>query len=239
MRRVLLRVQQISLVIIVWSLFVGGVYGLYKLVFERDIFVVKDVEVEGQLLHVSESAIKNMANIKLGTNLFSINLEKIRRQIAKNSWIKEAAVARKLPSTIWIYAGEYTPYAIMAKEDLYLVDNNGVVFKEVEGGDEKNLPVFTGTSTEKELNNAMTLLNNYMNSPLADYFAPAEVNFNNAKGYSIIVSKYGMVIRLGFDNLQEKLERLYSMLGTISAYKTKMRYVDLNIPGKVVVKYES
>ncbi|PIR17646.1 MAG: hypothetical protein COV46_03235 [Deltaproteobacteria bacterium CG11_big_fil_rev_8_21_14_0_20_49_13] len=235
--RAFLRIQQISLVVIVWSLFIGGIWGLYQLVFVRGVFVVKNVEVEGTLKNVSAVDVKRMANIKTGSNIFLVDMKKVQKSIENDPWTKEVAVARKIPSNIWIYVNEHRPYAILSSGALWLVSRQGVVFKELEGSDEKDLPVITGV-TEEDLSNAMKVLDDYYRSPLTNYFSISEVSFDRAKGFTVIVSKYGFAIRLGFDRVPEKLELLYSMLGGISSYKTKMRYVDLNIPGKVVVKYE-
>jgi len=237
--RVLLRVRQISLVVLIWSLFVGAIWGLYQLVFERSIFIVKHVEVEGPLQHVADGTVRELSGIKMGANIFSVDLKKVEKALESDPWVKEVAVARKIPSTIYIYVNEHQPYAILSGDSLQLVDRNGIVFKDLEGADEKDLPVITGVSSEAELSKAMDVLNYYLQSQVADYFKVSEVNFDQVKGFSITVSKYAFSIRIGFDNIPEKLERLYSMLGGISSYKTKMRYVDLNIPGKVVVKYES
>lgn len=239
LRRVILRVQQISLVILVWSLFVGGIYGVYLSIFDRGIFKVKNIEVEGQFLHVSESDIKNYAGIKLGSNLFSVSLKKVQGQIAENQWVREVAVARKLPGTIWIYVSEYNPFAILANDELYIADQSGKVFKKAGSGDERNLPVITGFKANEDISEPIRLLNIFNSSPLSDYFEVSEVNFDKARGYSIVISNYGSVVRIGFDDAKGKFERLYSMIGAISAYKGKIKYVDLNIPGKVVVKYES
>lgn len=238
-RRLLLRVQQISLVILVWSAFIGCIYGVYQLVFVRSIFTVKTVDVQGQLSHITESEIKELAGIKAGSNLFAVDLKKISARISGEPWVREAAVARKLPSTIWIYVNEHVPAAVLSRGGLYLVGQDGSVFKEMDGSDEKDLPVLTGAVSEEELKGSMKVMADYMDSRIADYFGLSEVNFDPVKGYSLVISDYGISIRLGFDRIPEKLDSLYSMMGAISSYRAgKMRYVDLNIPGKVVVKYE-
>ena len=233
------RVERISLVLLVWLAALGLVYGLYAMVFEKGIFRLSKVEVESVQRHVSRDDIIRGTGLVMGTNIYSIDLAKLQQQVLLNPWIKEASVARKLPSTLWIYAGEYVPAAIVLKDKLYFVDPEGTVFKEVGAGEEKDLPVITGAKSEADIEKGMALLRSYMESKLSNYFSLAEININDVRGHSFVLSHLGVVLKVGFDNVPEKLERFTERLGTISAYKEKMRYVDLNIPGKVVVKYES
>jgi cell division protein FtsQ len=239
LRKTFSHVQKISLIVLIWSALVGGLWGLYRLVFEKGIFIVKGVEVEGNLSHLNAETIKQASGISSGMNIFSINLDVVQNKINALPWVKEAAVARKIPSTIWIYVNEFTPSALLVQDRIYLVDSAGKKFKELDADDEKNFPVITGVNSDEELKNAMDLLYAYEKSPLQDYFLPAEINIDAARGNSVVLSGIGAVVRLGYENASAKLTELYSMLGAISSYKGKIRYVDLNIPGKVVVKYEN
>ncbi len=239
LRVVLKRVQSISLVFVVWLFAIGIIYGLYSLVFERHLFVVKNIEVEGNFAHFTKDDIKDSAGIELGANIFSVKLADVQRKLMQSDWIKEAAVSRKAPSTIWIYASEWVPFALAVIDDVYLADENGTVFKKASAGDYQSLPVFTGIGDEKELREAMEVLKAFMSSKLADYFSCAEVNADPARGYSIVLFGDGAVLKLGFNGFEEKLDRFYSVLGAVGENKNKIRYVELNIPGKVVVKYES
>jgi len=239
MHRLFSRVQQISLIILIWSIGFAAIWGLYRLVFEKGIFVTKSVEVEGEFKNLSKDSVLSMAGIRQGENIFAVNLSKVQKQIAVNPWVREVAVARKLPSAIWVYVSEFEPYAIYAASDLFFVDKNGKLFKKMEGADDKNYPVITGARSDTELAKAIDVLDSFLNSALAEYFIPAEVNFSAANGYSIVLSNDGGVLRVGFDKVDEKLERLFSMLGAIQSHDGRIKYVDLNISGKVVVKYDS
>lgn len=231
------RTQRISLVVLAWSLFVGIIFGFYSLLFERGLFVVKHVEVDGTFVHLTNEGIHKLAGISAGENLFSVNLSAVRKRIAENPWVKEVAVARKIPGTIWIYIGEYVPYALVVTDDVYLVDGNGEAFKKAAGGEGRDLPVITGLSEATASGEAVKFLNMYFKSPLSQYFMPAEINIDDIRGVSIVLAGDNVVIRLGFDKIEEKLNNLSSMMGAMG--KDKMRYIDLNIPGKVVVKYDS
>jgi len=156
-----------------------------------------------------------------------------------NPWVKEIAVARKLPGTVWIYVNEYVPFAILSNEGFFYMNYEGVVFKKMERMDDKNFPVLTGVSDGKNLQEALGLLKTYLEMPIAEFFPPAEISLSRARGFIIMLDRDNIALRLGFENLEEKIERFYSILKAIGMRGRKIRYVDLNIPGKVVIKYES
>lgn len=237
-RRLFVRIRQISLIVLIWSIGIGSIYGLYRLIFEESLFVVKNIEIEGLFTRLTRESVIELSGINLGANLFSLDIKNLQKELSKNPWVKEVAVARKSPSTIWIFINEQRPYAITQLNDLYLTNEEGVAFKTLEAGDEKDLPVLTGDIDEKNILQMVEVLRLYMGSRLADYYLPSEVNFSKINGYSIILGGEGVVLRFGYDNLQEKMNRLYEVLGALDINRGKMRYVDLSIPGKVVVKYE-
>jgi len=237
-RRLFLKVRQVSLIILIWSICVGSIYGLYRLIFEESLFIVKNIEIDGVFSHLTRESIVELSGIKLGTNIFSLNIKNIQRELSKNPWVKEVAVTRKPPSTIWIFINEQRPYVMVKLNDLYLANEEGVVFKGVETSDDKDLPVLTGDIDEENLSQVIEVLRLYIGSRLADYYLPSEVNFSKECGYSIVLEGEGVVLRFGYSSIQGKMERLYEVLGALDISRGKMRYVDLNIPGKVVVKYE-
>jgi len=239
LRRTFSRVQKISLIVVLWSILVGAIYGLYNLVFEKGIFIVKNVEVEGSLSHLTAEQVREAADVRIGENLFSVNLNSVQKKMDDLRWIRESAVARKIPSTIWIYANEYVPAALLVQDEIYLIDANGKKFKVLSAGDDKDYPVITGAENDGEVRTAIGLLADYMGSPLKDFFTPAEVNIDHVRGNSIVLAGSGAVVRVGYNDAPAKLREFYSMIGAISTYNNRIRYVDLNIPGKVVVKYEN
>ena len=233
-------VERVSLIVLLWMCVLGGVYALYCSVVEKGLFKMKNIEVEGAAVHVSKEDVIKAAGVSPNSNIYKINIAEVQKRLQLNPWIKESSVARKLPSTLWIYVGEYEPTAILLDGGkLRFVDAAGAAFKEVGASEEKDLPVITGVNGEDGLKEALSILKVYMESRLSSYFSPAEIHFDGVKGYSIVLAGIGLVLRVGLDDVPEKLEKFYSLLGTISSYKEKMRYVDLNIPGKIVVKYDS
>jgi hypothetical protein len=73
-----------------------------------------------------------MTGIGLGTNIFRANLYRARKTIQSVPAIREANVARLLPSTIAITLVERRPALVLASSGrLFEVDGEGVIFREI------------------------------------------------------------------------------------------------------------
>ncbi len=78
-------------------------------------FAVREVEV----LTTGPAEKKNLidlAHIKLGDNIFALNLATIQRQVEKDPWVASATVARALPDRIQIRYQQQVPVAILEGE---------------------------------------------------------------------------------------------------------------------------
>ena len=88
-------------------------------------FKLENVLIEGQQNALSEDILATL-NADTGTPIFALNLPEIQKQLQKISWIKAAAIERRLPSTLYIALLERTPIAIwQINKQFYLVDEEG------------------------------------------------------------------------------------------------------------------
>lgn len=84
--------------------------------------VLENVLVAGQH-NLSSADVASYLNADAGTPIFLINLDDIRTVLAQNDWIKEVAIERRLPSTIYINILEREPIAIWQyNQKLNLID---------------------------------------------------------------------------------------------------------------------
>src|SRR5204863_5650980 len=89
------------------------------------------------------------ARIALGQNVFDASPEEVRARLERHPWIAEAHVERRLPGTYRIEIRERRAIALLALGDVYLVAEDGAVFKRVEGDDPVDLPVITGVERDR------------------------------------------------------------------------------------------
>lgn len=224
-----------SLVIVLGGLAI--LYGIYLLVFLGPAFSVREIIVEGKLVHSTLDGVARQSGIKEGENLFAVNVGGVHKNLKENSWISRAAVRRRLPHAVWIYIEEFDPAAVIEKDGvLKFVDHEAVVFKSVEPADPKTLPVITGVN-EDRMKEALELLSMYNDSSLGGAWGMSELHWDDARGYSIMTEKGPVEIFLGQDAIARRLDLLGRWLGIIGRHGGRITYIIANEDKRVTVGY--
>lgn len=91
--------------------------------------VLENVIIEGQN-NMSTDQIIPKLNADVSTPILSIDIDKVRSELASNSWVKKVIVTRRLPNTIYIGLIEREPVAILQQnKKLYLIDSEGYIIQ--------------------------------------------------------------------------------------------------------------
>lgn len=237
--RRLKQVQQILLIVFAWLLGVAGLYGAYVLVVERDLFTVGRVEVEGDLHHLTADEVRALANVQAGDNLFRIAMKDVQDRVVTHPWVAEVAVRRKLPHTLWIYVTERTPVAMMTGKETRYVDAKGHSFPAGDGVLE-DLPVMTGfaDAAPEDIQRAIELLTLFQRHSLSVEFGLSELHFDRGQGFAVVGNATPVMIRLGWNEFTSKLDQFAALWPTMKTKGSVPLYVDTNVSGKVIAKYE-
>jgi cell division septal protein FtsQ len=123
-----------------------------RLLTESPKFGVRFVEVLGKGAADSDDLIR-MASIPQGTNIFSVDLEAVRKKIERHPWVHDATVARVLPNKIEISYRSQVAQAILGADSMYYLNNEGVPFYRVQKGDSLGFPLVQveGRARDKEV----------------------------------------------------------------------------------------
>lgn len=106
--------------------FMGGVWAMRLPMLE-----FRQVQVIGDVRHVRHAEIARLVHQWRG-NFLTLDLDRVRRDVAALSWVKEADVARRWPAELVIRVDEHAPLARWGRRSL--IDADGVVFAgEVQG----------------------------------------------------------------------------------------------------------
>lgn len=107
------------------------------------------IEVRGATL-VAQQEIISLAQVPLGTNIFSINLAELENRLLANPMIRNAKAARKWPSSLAIMIEERKPVArILENGTEYLVDSQNKVIKNNLPSCSR-LPLLTGLAVDDQ-----------------------------------------------------------------------------------------
>ncbi|SEM29041.1 cell division protein FtsQ [Syntrophus gentianae] len=208
--------RSILLIFLVMSIAVLLVF-VYNFTISAPCFRIRETVVRG-CREVTEKEVLLLSSLKSSQGLLTLNEEAVLRRIRANPWIKTVSLGREFPDRLVIQISERSAIAVIRQEaNLYLMDQEGVIFKKLGKNDEVDLPVLTGLYVQGKLNEALLksardLLHDLAASksyPTLDRIS--EIQGNEVLGLSIFTDN-GFCIVLGFDGYRAKLQRLSLIL---------------------------
>ena len=218
-----------------------------QMLLESGYFGVKQVRVEHQV-RVSEGDILDASDIQIGDSLFDLELHMIGRKIEEHSWIAKAEVERSFPDQVVIRVVERESRAIIDLDYLYYVDRAGEVFKMLDAGDELDYPVITGIDrqylldnpdkTQDSVNLALQLMDALESRTLFNLDDISEIHFEEQEGLVMHTRIGGVPVRMGKQGFDTKLNRLESIYDDLEPRLMALKYIDLNVTDRVIVKLD-
>ncbi len=256
-RRGLVLVSKITLALgLCVGLYFGVREGARRLFFENADYELRtiDVQTDGTL---SRDQILQIAGLREGENLFSVNLANVRDQLQQLPQVDDVQVVRKLPAEIDIKVTERKPVAwITGEKELsdpfntdaaFLVDARGVLMKEKKLLPEYlGLPLIVGCNGESleaakviespEAKAALELLRLSTRSFMQTRFQVREIDIS--KGYCLVVTdKNHTRVTFAFENLDEQLQRLEQFLVYSDDSKRELATVNLLVQRNIPVTF--
>ncbi|HEY8278659.1 MAG TPA: FtsQ-type POTRA domain-containing protein [Bdellovibrionota bacterium] len=137
-------------------------------------FAVRKVEVTTKGAADSGELVR-LAAVPPGANIFSLDLEEIRKRIERHSWVHDATVVRALPNKIQVSYRSQEPKAILGADSMYYLNSEGLPFYRVQKGDSLAYPLvqIDGKSTHankeslrERVANSVAILGRFQASPL-------------------------------------------------------------------------
>jgi cell division protein FtsQ len=218
-----------------------------QMLLDSGYFGVRQIRVEQQL-RVSEGDILDASDIKVGASLFDLELYMIGRKIEEHPWIARADVERSFPDQVVIRVVEREVRAIIDLGYLYYVDKAGVVFKMLDSADQLNYPVITGIDrqylldnpdqTQDSLNLALLLMDELDSRTTFNLEDVSEIHYDQQEGLILHTRIGGVPVRLGKMGFRAKLERLERIYSDLEPRLMALKYIDLNVSDRVIVKVD-
>lgn len=211
-------------------------------------FEVRAIELEGHV-RTSREELLERAGLAIGRNVFDVSPEEAEARLSAHPWIAEALVTRRLPGSYDIEVRERRAVALLALGEVFLVAEDGAVFKRAEDGDPIDLPVITGVERERFLRDrafrtsilleAVALLHDYRGAGLARREPIGELHVERDDGLSLYVGDDATYVRLGHGPFRPKLRRLRTVLDELGRRGARAEYVYLDNerrPDRVTVR---
>jgi len=242
MKRLLLLSFRVGLFLacmIIGSLFVN--YVLHRIV-QSSYLTIKDVQFEG-CQRVTPPELMRTAGINFQTNILSLNLKDLARRLKANHWVKEVAINRIFPHALKIKVDERVPVALVSHKKLFLLDNEGMLFKEVEPNDVTDMPVITGLSFSAENSRLIKKVLNVLDTADATGVLKrdtiSEIHLDDTYGITFYTLQEAIPIRIGFGDYQQKFALLAEILENLRNRKITPKAIDLVSSGIAHVRVTS
>ncbi len=121
-------------------------------------FVVRRVTVTG-VERMNDAKVYNSVLAKQDQPMPLVDLQEVRADLLKLSWVKDARVARQLPDTLLIDIVERKPHAVLAKPDrLVLIDATGAELEPISKANAKGMLTVSGPGAKMQVEQLTTLL---------------------------------------------------------------------------------
>ncbi len=216
-RRVLSGASKLACGIGLLGAAVYGCHALHRFATTSARFAIQSVVVTGHVRATADSIAK-LSGAEPGTNIFALDLDRMKRAVEAHPWVRSAIVTRSFPRTVEIKVIEHEPKVLVALGHLYYADSDGDVVKRFTPGEREELPVVTGLTRDqietddgearKQLRSAIDFL-----AQMADRFgtrAPrvAEVHLDPALGLSFVEANDNLMVVVGHPPFDDALDRL-------------------------------
>lgn len=211
-------------------------------------FATIAITVDG-LERLEPEDVEGAAGLSLGQNVFEVAPEQAQAALERHPWVSSATVRRRLPGTFEVELREHRAVAILALDGLFLIGEDGTVFKELTDEDPVDLPVVTGVEKDRFtgdrayrtslLLEVVALMHDYRGAGLWRREPIAEIHIENDDGLSLYVGVDAGYVRLGRGPYRQKLRKLRQVLDRLDEREARAAYVYLdNVrrPDRVTVR---
>jgi cell division protein FtsQ len=191
-----------------------------------DLLRIRELRFEG-LSRVPVGELRELAPVREGEHLLAADLDALKAALQRHPWVAAVDVRRALPPALEIRVTERRSAALVDLDGLYLVDDQGHVFKRATPGDGLDLPLVTGIAREDFverqaeleplLAGALALAERWSERGLAQRAVLSEIHVDPDWGVTLFAGDEGIQVLLGTGDIPAKLERLERVLAALAA----------------------
>ncbi|MGO9836505.1 MAG: cell division protein FtsQ/DivIB [Polyangiaceae bacterium] len=211
-------------------------------------FAVTEIEVVGNGRRTTADIVAE-SGLAVGANVFATDLDAARSKVLSDPWISEATLARRLPGTILMQVTERKPASLVAVGDLFLAGADGEPFKKLEATDPVDLPLVTGLSPERlvedhdgtvrTIRRAVDLAAEYERGALSRRLPLEEVHVEADGAFALVVGKSALELVLGGPPFRRKLDQAARVVAELESRGARAEAIMLDNdtrPDRVVVR---
>lgn len=221
--------------IIIVALVIGAIVA-YRHTQSDARFAIKRVEVTGAV-HTQRAAIDALTRQYAGLNLFRLDIDRIRRDLASLDWVSRIEIEKELPDTLRIRIVERTPAALISRNGVIrYVDENGAAFADLSPAiGDTDLPLISASSGD-DVVRGVDLIRRLHTTDPAVYARISEVRPLLPHGFALFDRELGAFVYADGSDLSAKWRDLYAIADAENLRRGDIQYADLRFNGRIVLK---
>jgi len=227
------------------KLFLAGVVGYllfagYNFLLSSPRFQIQNISFKGNQVLSNPEVLEWVGSLK-GKNLFAINLAELNQRLSEHPWVKSSSLQRRFPESLVIEITERVPYARVMKDQVYLMDNFGVILSP-EQPEYGHLPlIIMDKNKEKNLSNEKALYSlktmRYFNK--LSFFKNNPLDGAVMKSHSRVLfatKNRDLQIQMSMDELNEGFKNFMIILDSLDEKNLKAQMIDLSFKDQVIIR---
>ena len=225
-----------------------GLWEAWRWATASPFFALREIHFTG-LVHAGEGELTRRSGLLPGENLFRANLPRAARALESHPWVANVRIERRLPGRLDISVEEHHPAALVQAGPLYVLDDEGRLFKRAAPEDGLDLPLITGFSRDAwqkqrpelqlRLLSALHVLDSWQVAGF-NVSALSEVRLDEDGAFTLFAhdalagAAQGSVqeIRLGAKDLALELRRLAQVRAALGRRGERATRIDLDNPAR-------
>jgi cell division septal protein FtsQ len=229
--------------ILLFFLLLGGTFysiqRIYLFLISWDNLNVKETIIVCSKSEVREEIQQSLKGKNLG-NIFLLDIGHLQEAIRAFRWVEEVRVRKIFPCTLNIEIKERTPFALLKKESLDLIDRWGVELEKVESEETMELPVLIDSNEfQKDFKEKLKLAWECLSS-----LSPSEKNLievidlTDCENITVQLKNDETRLVLGNDQYSAKLKLFAAYRAKLEKFG-ELEYADLRFPRRLYFKLKA
>ncbi len=218
----------------------GMYFGMrYSLNFIHSLYQINEVIFYGNK-HLTDSELKAIMGIKGNESLIELSSKEIATKLLKSPWVRAVSFRKDFPHRLLVKIEEAMPFALLEmKGRIFFVDDRGNLLEEIKGDSIPFLPIISGDPFKNDgsFSEALNLVKVMKGKGFINMKNRIEIIIPPGSGPEDITMQIdGTLVKVGYGEYEEKLERLLDLEDEIMRRGIPVDYIDLRFANRVVVK---
>ena len=222
-----------------------GIFSSYRFITHSPRFNINEINLVGHK-RLSNEELSSWIGTIIGKNIFKLELDGISKRLVEHPWIQSASARRVFPQGISVELKERTPFAKVQLDQVYVMDNYGVLLG-TEVGDANKLPTITGIKAKnfklgsnvanEEIIRGLKMMHSLNQLAMFENNQIDNVHISSRSRITFSTHNQDIKIHMRPEIARESFKNLVLTLDVIEKNEQDLSYIDLSFKNRVIVKH--